>query len=403
MGQDIFQAGQAYDNVYFLFLDAAGYSSIVNLNPRDRVAHAFEVLRARVIAGVKELAAKKGCARVALWNWRGDGGFLVIHDEQESVARDVALEAGWQVLAVYLPQLREEFAKDEFQGELHLRMAIHKGPIEYLTADDTGAIHSPHINFTAHLEEATPQDHLAVSEDIYRVSGRYASSFQEAGSFEGRKVYLMGPGGQANDARRAWLRVAGLSGGVRLAGYAQRPSQQEKARLVAVAYDDVLDIGTALNTCAGYLVTTERPAYYREAVLDFLRRGGTYRCVVLDPGSEAAELCSRLWQEDLATKCHSSLERFDRFKRQHGEAAERLQVYQTDELPGAAALCIDAVSPEAMILYSPYMLTVHSSLPPVERADMPHYLATSGSGGLFEQVRSLILNAVAPERLERVL
>jgi hypothetical protein len=35
---------------------------------------------------------------------------------------------------------------------------------------------------------------------------------------------------------------------------------------------------------------TERPAVYRDAVLAFLRHGGTYRCVLLDPSSEVAAL-----------------------------------------------------------------------------------------------------------------
>jgi class 3 adenylate cyclase len=403
MSSEIFVAGTTYDNVYFLFVDAAGYSSIVSHNPRDRAAHAFDLLRKRVVARVNKLAVEHRCARTSLWSWRGDGGFLVIHDENESIARDVALEAGTSILALDLPHLQEELRPTDLRGELHIRVAIHKGPVQYSVENDTGAIHSSDINFAAHLEEATPRDCLAISEDVHRVSGRFADLFEPVGIHENENVYLMQLSGAAGDAKRTWLRSSGLAGGVPVHAYCQRPSQHEKARLVEVASHDVVDLGTALNTCAGYLLTTERPALYREAVLAFLGRGGTYRCVLLDPGSETTRIYSRLRQEDLSAKINGSLAKFARFKERHGEAASALHVYLTREFPGMAALCVDRLSPQALILYSPYLLSAQPSSPHLERADMPHYLATTASGELFTRLNDVIANAAADDALERIL
>ena len=46
-----------------------------------------------------------------MWAWRGDGGFLAIHDSNESTARDVALEAGRSMLTRDLPGLRDELGQ----------------------------------------------------------------------------------------------------------------------------------------------------------------------------------------------------------------------------------------------------------------------------------------------------
>jgi class 3 adenylate cyclase len=403
MTGQLFRANSTYDNVYFLFVDAAGYSSIVSLNPRDRAAHAFDLLRNRLVARVNELAAEHRCARTALWNWRGDGGLFAIHDENESTARDVALEAGRCMLTLDLRHLREELRLAALAGELHIRMAIHKGAIRYSSGNQSGSIHSPDINFTAHLEKATPPNCLTISEDVYRVSGGYADLFEPVGNYENQNIYLMQPGAEPKDARRSWLRIAGLANGVPVHAYPERPSQHEKARLIEIASSDVLDLGAALNTCAGYLVTTERPALYRDAILGFLQRGGTYRCVLLDPKSEAAGLYSKLRQEDLPKKIEQVMANFARFKQRYGYTAEGLHVYHTSEFPGLHALCIDLLSPDALILYSPYLFGTQPSTSRVERGDMPYYLATTDSGQLLTTLTAAISNATTDKVLVRVL
>lgn len=40
-----FLPGISYDNAYLIFVDAAGYSTIVLTNPRDQATRAFDMLR----------------------------------------------------------------------------------------------------------------------------------------------------------------------------------------------------------------------------------------------------------------------------------------------------------------------------------------------------------------------
>jgi class 3 adenylate cyclase len=398
---DGFHAGHTYDNVYLIVVDASGYSSIVRHNPLDRAAHAFDQLRDRAVGRVHKAAGKLRCARAELWSWRGDGGILAVHDENESVARDVVLTAARDILRLELRQVRDGLRRTELNGELRLRVAVHKGTIRYAADGQSGAIHSPVINLAAHLEELTPPDCLAISEAVYQVAGPHADQFELVGRHENSNVYLMAPSGSPQDARRAWLAKAGLSGSTPMSAQPQRPSQAEKSRLVAAARSDVLDLGTALRTCSRAMTTTERPARYRDAVLDFLARGGTYRAVLLDPSCEAAATLSRYRNEDLPAKIRSSIVAFGRFKERHGAVTDGLHVYQSRAFPGFAAIAVDLGAADAMILYSPYLMStldIH-----IEHGDSPHYLATTASGSLLAGLATMVAATLDNGALERVL
>jgi class 3 adenylate cyclase len=398
-----FQPGYTYENVYLIVVDAAGYSSFVRFNPRDRAARAFDLLRERIAARLDTAAAELRCARAELWSWHGDGGIFTIHDDDESAARDVALTTAQDVLRLDVEHVRAELRRMGMTGQLRLRLVVHKGTIRFSANGRTGAIHSPEVNFAAHLEEATPPDCVAISEDVHQTAGRHADAFTFVGEFEDRKIYLAAPGGAAGDARRAWLSSTGLARSWPVFAQPQRPSQQEKARLVAAANRDIVDLGTALRTSARYLTTTERPAHYRDAVLDFLARGGTYRCIVLDPTCEATATLSSYRQEDLAVKIRTSIVEFGHFKRRHGAASEGLHVYQARAFPGFAAIAVDLESPEPLILYSPYLMTMKPLDVHIEHGDTPHYLATSTSGPLLSDLVALIRVTTSTDALERVL
>jgi class 3 adenylate cyclase len=401
MADDTFRPGETYDNVYLIVVDASGYSSIVRRNPLDRAAHAFDQLRERAVARVHRTSSKLHCARTALWSWRGDGGMLAVHDENESVARDVALTAARDILRVDLRQVRESLRRTELRGELRLRVAVHKGTIRYSADGQTGAIHSPVINLAAHLEELTPPDCLSISEAVFEVAGRHADAFELVGDHESSNVYLTTPTGDPRDARRAWLTKVGLTGSTPVFAQPQRPSQVEKSRLIQAARADVIDLGTALRTCARALTTTERPARYRDSVLEFLSRGGTYRCVLLDPTCEATATLSRYRNENLPEKIRASIVLFAQFKDRHGSVTDGLHVYQSQIFPGFAAITVDLTAAEAVILYSPYLMNTVDLQ--VEHGDTPHYLSTITSGRLHQDLVALLTSTLDSATLERVL
>jgi hypothetical protein len=375
----------------------------VRSNPRDQAANAFDLLRERFLWRLAKISDAHRCMRTDLWSWLGDGGLCAIHDDNESVARDVALETALSLLSLDLRHLQEEFPQLGLRGDLHLRVAIHKGTIRFLGEDRTGHIHSPDISFGAHLEQATPPDSLAISEDVYQVAGRYTDLFQYVGDHEGRRVHLTSPAWTGIDPRRAWITARGLAGGRPVHAYHERPSQHEKARLISLAMRDVVNLGTALNLTSSFLVTSDRPALYRDAVLDFLERGGTYRCVLMDPECDPVRSLADQTQEDLSAKIHRSLANFAKFQSLHTMARENFQVYQTRVYPEIAGLGIDLALPEALILYSPYLLGAPKRDRPTERGDLPHYLVAEADGEVFQKTRALIGSFVEAAAAERVL
>jgi class 3 adenylate cyclase len=390
-----FLPDQTYDNVFLVFVDAAGHSSIVTNNPRDRVAQAFDLLQERIARRLRTLAGQHRCARARLWRWAGDGGFLVVHDDSESVARDVVLEFTRSLFELDLHHLRDEFARLGIFGALHIRVGLHRGVITYRGEGQEGSIYSPDINLAAHLEKVAPVDTAAVSETVYRVAGKYAELLEPVGAYDDHRVYLFtgvtGPGSGA----RAWLAARGLAGGGQLFGYAERLSQQEKARLVNAATKEIIELGSALRTTSRYLVTTERPAYFRDAMLAFLHRGGRCRYVMLDPAAPAARLLSEQLREDISTKIAESMATLRRFRERHGAVAEGLEVYQTARLVNMAGVAIDLKSANGLLLMSPY-------LSPMELCEMPHYLVSPSAGPVFGKLRDLV-RTLAHDDVTRVL
>ena len=398
-----FRPGHTYENVYLVVVDAAGYSTFVRFNPRDQAARAFDLLRERIVARLDTAAAEHRCARTDLWSWQGDGGIFTVHDDDESAARDVALSTVGDVLRLDVPQVRAELTRIGMLGQLRLRLAVHKGTIRFSADGRTGAVHSPEVNFAAHLEEATPPDCIAISEDVYETAGPHGSAFTPVGLFEDRPIYLATPSGSPHDARRAWLSTTGLTGSRPVFTYPQRPSQAEKARLVAAARHDIIDLGTALHTSARYLTTTERPAHYRDAVLHFLAQGGTYRAILLDPTCDTTAVLSDYRQEDLPTKIRTSITDFAHFKHRHSPTTDNLHLYQSQAFPGFAATAIDLDSPDPLILYSPYLMAMKALNIQVDHGDSPHYLATTSSEPIINGLASLLESATSSNSLERIL
>jgi class 3 adenylate cyclase len=398
-----FAADHTYDNVFLIFLDSAGHSSIVAGNPRDRAGRAFDLLRDRVADRLETIARERRCERAELWRWAGDGGFLAVHDRDESIARDVALEFVRSLLELDLHHVRDELHRLEIGGELHLRIAVHRGPIRYLGVGEEGSIYSPDINFTAHLERAAPPDTAVISADVYQVAGRFASMFEPVGTFEGRLVYVYtGPAGPGSGVRR-WLSTHGLRGARPVFGYPERPHQIEKARLVRAAATEVLYLGSALRSTARCLVTTERPAYLRDATLDFLQRGGRFRCVLMDPDCDAAHLLSLQHREDFASKIKESLAGLKRFKDRAGPDGERVEVYQTTIGPTMSCLAIDLDEPHALILASPYLTAPTAFREQVDGlSELPHFLIARQAGRVFDNLGRLV-RAFVEEDVKRIL
>jgi hypothetical protein len=183
----------------------------------------------------------------------------------------------------------------------------------------------------------------------------------------------------------------------------ERPSAQDKGRLIRASTNEVFDMGTALNTCSNYLVTTERPAAYRDAIIDLLERGGYFRCYQLSLESPAVTEISARFNEDTAELISRSLKRFEQFRDRYTSISERFEVYAISQYTGFAALGMDMDSaPYGCVLLSPYVAP-RSGKAGVQRGDLPHLLVSRLNGRLFEQVRYAVNSYRDEETITRLV
>lgn len=394
-----FQMNHVYDNVYLVFIDASGHSNIVRNNPNDISSGAFDLLFDKIKMRLVKGATDNRCETAFVWSWLGDGGMIAIYDSRENVSLKTTVDFAQSILSLDLDSIRNEFKNDNIDGELHIRIAIHKGTIKFNEAGKQGFIHSSDINWGAHLEKATPIDSIAISKEVYNVLPQEKKKeFIAVGSFENKDVYIFNPKLSDKLIVQSWIAVQGVSGVSFIQSYMERISQRDKAKLINSAHKTVIDFGTTLNTCSNYLFATERPLLYREAVFNLLKRGGYFKCYMLSPNSKGANQLINLRGEDTNGKLNTSITRFRNFKNQYKDMTEKFEVYQYDLNPNLAAMIIDPEEDDSVCVFSPYLNVINESGIGAGRADMPHYIVSKKSGGLYQYMVNFISGYIQKSR-----
>jgi len=385
----VFQEGQSYTSVYFLKVDAAGHSSIVVNNTSDLVDKVFDLFESMVFSTVKERKRLLGCAYADFWGWQGDGGLCVVYDQNESVALQTAIQSAFDILDFKLKEHQSTLARLNVKGNLHLRLALHRGSFTYKGYDRHGSIHSRDLNFVAHLEEVTPKDTLTISEDVYqRCPVDICSKFHVLEFlFEGTDIYLY-----SNKSMGAvmydWISNIRIGESVAANVLPRRYSEEDKARIVQYATTEIVDLGTALRTCSYYLTSGHRPEFYRPKLIKLLDNGVNYICLALNPDSDAAKYYAALRNEDLKSDVANSISRMTRFANEVKRKPGKFELYLYSSLPYFAAIVIDRKK-EGLLIYSPYMPSL-SGLQ-IERADSPHLVLTKTKfPQLFGQIDSYV-------------
>lgn len=387
MGNNRFLKDQVYDNVYLVFIDASGHSNVVKSNPKDVSVQAFDLLYKKIYDRLQRASDKNRCERAVVWSWLGDGGLIAIHDQSEVQSLNTTLDFVQGILKLDLPNIQSEFKNEDINGELHIRIAVHKGTIKYTDDGQQGFIHSSDINWGAHLEKVTPRDSISISKDIYDIlPNDKKNNFVFVGNFEENGIYIYTPNVNKNLIQLNWRSAQGFENVENIQCYLERISQKDKAELIDSAQTTVIDFGTTLNTCSNYLFSTERPIPYRDAVCRLLDRGGSFMCYMLKPDSNGAKQLVELRKENTDEKLYISTERFRQFKERDANLTKNFKVYQFAENPNLAAMIIDPESENSLCLYSPYLNAHSNSADCLGRADMPHYLVNKRNHKIYEYI-----------------
>lgn len=387
MANGKFIKDQVYDNVFMVFIDASGHSNVVKNNPKDMSTQAFDLLFEKINSRLQKVVNKKRCEIGVVWSWLGDGGLIVIYDESENVSLNTTIEFALDILKLDLPTTQSEFENEGINGELHIRMAVHKGTIKYTDDGQQGFIHSADINWGAHLEKVTPKDSVSISKEIYSIlPNEKKKAFISVGEFEEREIYILSPNIDKKNILLRWRAIQGFEQVENVQCYLERISQKNKAELIDSAQTMVIDFGTTLNTCSSYLFSTERPVPYRDAVCRLLKRGGKFICYMLEPDSNGSRQLVELRNEDTNEKLRISIERFTQFKNKNADFTSEFKVFQFTENPNLAAMIIDPDSENSLCLYSPYLNGVAKGEDSMGRADMPHYLVSKRDHAIYEYI-----------------
>jgi hypothetical protein len=279
------EPGRDYNNVYFMVIDAKEHSKIVKYNPADKVDKAMDEFENIVFKAVNDIKAKTRCAVAMAWGWQGDGGLFVFYDEQESRARETALESAKEILAEVKP-LNDRLSRFEITGEIHIRLAIHKGNIRY--REKPGSIHSKDLNLISHVLKVVPYDTIAISKDVYDIIGTLQKDFTEVKSnFEDLKFYLFSKSRSIDEILNEWERnllflgVKGIQSDVPinelgLVGvFSQRALTYEYVYLIKDAKKCIWALGVALG---GF------QSNHRENILlELASKGVEIRLLAADP------------------------------------------------------------------------------------------------------------------------
>ncbi len=392
--ESIFQNGISYENVYFMQIDASGHSNIVINNPADKVNKLFDLLEYNVYSAVEENRNIQNCKYAEFWGWQGDGGLCIIYDESETSALSTALDSAFTILEHKLPQLRDTLTKLQLNGELNIRIAVHKGSYTYKGDDKKGSIHSKDLNFVCHLEARTPINSITISEKIYKLCGQEnKAKFKKLNfQFEDHTIFVHNKN-ITNETHYEWLSKIEFHNSFKMNSFPERLSEQEKAAFMSHAQEEVIDLGTAASTCAFYLGSTMRPAIYRDTVLQLLKKGINYSCVILDPDSMITEFYGKTRGEDLKNKCKASLELFSKFAKKTESLTGSFKVYTYSQLPYFACIAVDR-NQHGSFVFSPYM--PYGEHIKIERADTMHFLFCSRQNkNVFGQLNNSINNIFA--------
>jgi hypothetical protein len=217
MKEDFFKEGQAYNNVYFMVVDAQGHSKIVRDNDLDKVDLAFDEFEKIVSESVNLKKTKYRCQFAEFWGWQGDGGLCIFYDGDESRARETAISSAQEILAE-IPYLNAKLGRANIIGEIHIRIALHKGNFRYKGVFKRGSIHSQELNLVSHAEKVVPADSLAMSVDIFNICGAMKTGFLKAdGAFESKDFYLYSKRSN-EEISNEWKGNVGRTGEINIVG-----------------------------------------------------------------------------------------------------------------------------------------------------------------------------------------
>ncbi len=174
-GWGVLQEGSTYE-FSFLRMDIAGNTELVRKYPRTEVLRAYGDMRKLLSAIVERRDGR-------IWLWEGDGGIAAFLFGAKNVQ---AVLAGMEML---LELFMYNLLRCTFAGDLHVRLAVHTGPCQFL--DNFKEIRSDTLHRLETLEgRYAATDSLILSPGVYSDLGsKLARFFNPVASADRERLY----------------------------------------------------------------------------------------------------------------------------------------------------------------------------------------------------------------------
>lgn len=163
-GWGIMRPESVYD-LSFLRMDIAGNTDLVRRHSKPLVAQVYDEIRQVFTSMVEKREGR-------LWQWEGDGGTAAFYFGAKNVQATLAGMEVLQELFMY------NLLRCPFSRPVHVRMAVHTGPCQYL--EDFKTIRSDTLRRLEAIESQFAEaDSLVISPGVYSDMGNKLDSFFE--------------------------------------------------------------------------------------------------------------------------------------------------------------------------------------------------------------------------------
>jgi len=161
-GWGVLQEGLSYE-FSFLRMDIVGNTRLVRKYPQSEIQKAYSDLQSQFTAIAERREGR-------LWHWEGDGGIAAFYFGAKNV--QAALTGMEMVLELFMYNLFH----CPFSEDLHIRLAVHTGPCQFLTSFED--IRSDTLRRLEMIEsQFAATDSLMITPGVYSDMGTKLESF----------------------------------------------------------------------------------------------------------------------------------------------------------------------------------------------------------------------------------
>lgn len=286
----------------------------------------------------------------------GDGVLMVFPDSLKAVLAAINLKRGLE----------------KYAG-LSTKVGITSGLVEKVRIGSRDDVLGSTVDRCARLEALAQPGQIIIDRPLFEAVRSFLKDYENVGVSDPMTQILPGVG--ETEVREVFAGRArpiplGAFKGAFWLNESGRLPLAEKARFLEGARDEVIEIGVGLTTFADYFHAFDR-TLFKEPVRKLLQRSVVFRCVAVNPNSQAAKVYSGdrgepPYLREVKESIRKLREVRDEFRRDRLRGS--LEMYTYARIPYYHAMCVDIgegkPSPNGRMVVSNYLFAT-------KRADCP--------------------------------